>query len=463
MDLGPRLEEALGREGSSFDGTLLLAQLTGSRGFNLHVSSSDEDLFGVFAAPIESVICGEPTKSLCGHQPVDYETHELETFLSLLTKGNPKVIEPLFAPEETCWKLKAIEPLMKRARECVLSQNTMKHYLKYARAQKGDDHVETPPKKRYHSLRLVQEAARIARGEPPVVFWREGPDRDQILRFRAGHGTQQEFEDLFASFLAQASLATSQLPEHTDIDSLEPLIVQFRRDYQLGHARQPLSFSGPSALNPVYDAAQRLLGQAGFPSWPILFVGVSGSISSEEDVIGVFATDLDHVLGFHRNRVVQVTPTSIVRAPEFRSSINGKGLILLEVSVFCSLLSAGNHRVLELLLQASERTRWSTPWFNWFLEKRNDFVGKQPVEHCFGMAKSCQKAGNLRLASKFISYCFSLLEDGDLRWDGSVLSEDIVGERIAWLDKNRKDHQGFRNMSAARISIRNHLLHYWGL
>lgn len=74
---------------------IILSMVSGSKAFNLNVASSDEDLFGVYMlSPFSTGF----KRSVAGHDPTDYEVHEIEEFLLLLEKGNPKVSRADFVP-----------------------------------------------------------------------------------------------------------------------------------------------------------------------------------------------------------------------------------------------------------------------------------------------------------------------------------------------------------------------------
>lgn len=98
------------------------------------------------------------------------------------------------------------------------------------KAQKGSE-AETPPKKRYHALRLVMEAERIGTGLGPRVWFDSGPDRDAIMRFRNGEGTQEEFLAVYTATAERAKALGHKLSASTNVDELEPLLVDLRREF----------------------------------------------------------------------------------------------------------------------------------------------------------------------------------------------------------------------------------------
>jgi predicted nucleotidyltransferase len=85
----------------------LLCQIAGSSAFNLNLPSSDKDYFGVFLfntnASLSSSSLVSVPFSVDGHLPEDHQLYELEFYLQLLMKGNPKVIEPIFT-DKLCYR-----------------------------------------------------------------------------------------------------------------------------------------------------------------------------------------------------------------------------------------------------------------------------------------------------------------------------------------------------------------------
>lgn len=86
--------------------------------------------------------------------------YELKRYLELILKGNPKVIEPLWAEHfsffDNIWKS------FEKDRKIVLSQQTIEQYVGYARGKihnwkKGKG---TETKNLYHAMRLIKEAHR---------------------------------------------------------------------------------------------------------------------------------------------------------------------------------------------------------------------------------------------------------------------------------------------------------------
>ena len=230
-----KLDGYLQKNASFSNSVLVCSQIAGSFAYNLNVETSDEDMFGVYMAPIENVILGSFKDSICSHDP-DFETHEVEKYLLLLEKGNPKVIEPIFT-SHLIWKSEDFRELLEIVQPFVLSKHTLTQYRHYAKSQKGDNE-ETPPKKRYHSIRLALEANRIARGLKPAVFM-EGEDRDMIMDFRKGLGTEKEFLEKFETLLKETYECKLEMPEKTDMNEreVEEKLIEMRRKCLIQHPK----------------------------------------------------------------------------------------------------------------------------------------------------------------------------------------------------------------------------------
>lgn len=173
-------------------GRVIFSKLWGSYSHNTALPSSDQDYLMVYAAPTRDVLSlHPPVETVDGKNP-DFEAHEVAKFCRLLMKGNPSMIECLFT-ERMCnaspeWGELAAE------RQRFLSQRVVAQYLGYGLGQlkrfdvgsrlhtKGGKQNE---KWLYHMIRVLLDARRIAQGGEPVV-WKEGEERETLMRIRSG-------------------------------------------------------------------------------------------------------------------------------------------------------------------------------------------------------------------------------------------------------------------------------------
>jgi RNA repair pathway DNA polymerase beta family len=92
---------------------------------------------------------------------------EVGKFVELLGKGNPKLVEPLFASHLT-WSAPEWEGAV-AVRKTAINFNTVKQYLLYSQqklkaAKEALQAKQAPWKDLYHALRLAKEANRLASG-----------------------------------------------------------------------------------------------------------------------------------------------------------------------------------------------------------------------------------------------------------------------------------------------------------
>jgi hypothetical protein len=194
----------------------------------------------------------------------------------------------------------------------------------------------------------------------------------------------------------------------------------------------------------LVERSRNLLKKFGLEECRLLLVAASGSdlLTHEKnkdkvcDYVGIFVAPLENILGFGKNRIIQISEDGgkLVRQGESKVSVNGKGLVLYEVGTFLSLLLNGNHRMVEALFAPKKYERSGS----WFVQLReSDLIpkkSKQFLEHCFGMVKASVMTGNLKLAQKFLSYCDEILSDdpmtfeikGDVEEDVAVLENRMV-------------------------------------
>jgi predicted nucleotidyltransferase len=112
--------------------------------------------------------------------------YEVDKFCKLLAKGNPKVIEPLFA-EHLCFCSQEWETL-KTLKSLAITQTTVTQYVGYALGKISDYKKGTGQdanKNFYHAIRLLKEAKRMVEGENPQV-WFTGEDREYLMSIRRG-------------------------------------------------------------------------------------------------------------------------------------------------------------------------------------------------------------------------------------------------------------------------------------
>ncbi|KAL6058512.1 hypothetical protein QOT17_014784 [Balamuthia mandrillaris] len=343
-------------------GELIFAMLAGSQAFNLAVATSDEDWFGIYAGDIEATFgLQAPAPSLDGNDP-DYAIYEVSKYAELLLKGNPKVIEPLFA-KHNCWT-HPLWHLLQNKREAFLTQTTLAQYVKYSRSQLHDaKELSGQPKhkKLCHALRLMREAYRISRGEGPMV-WFEGEERDYLLSIRSGAVDENSILQELTELQETIEKRKESLPARTDPSLLDQWIEQVRLQSISSNLWQnvPPSFLDQqehisSSSLALKQRAEDLLSKHGVNNGArVLCCIPSGSKAhglairnkASEDYIGVFVVDTPSVLRM-KEAVRRVDEVGGLQSKQ--KEIAARGMLLLEASHACRLLCQGHHRLVEAL------------------------------------------------------------------------------------------------------------------
>jgi hypothetical protein len=239
-------------------------------------------------------------------------------------------------------------------------------------------------------------AQMLQTGLAPRVWFEEGSDRDTILRFRQGVGSEEEFLGLYNSACVSALAGCASLPATTNVNVLEPLLVEARVSYL-----QPPANSSPfkaligstSGSEVLRDRALAKLAAAGLGGSTVLFVGQSGAAmygldsDQTEDFVGVFVAPLRNVLGFARNRIARVDDEGMQTIVTCKNVSHGRGMVLFELSHFAALFQAGNHRFLEQLYLKKERQKYESDWWKLIEKNVELFLGKQAIEHYVGCLK----------------------------------------------------------------------------
>lgn len=215
-------------------GRVIFAKVWGSRSHNTHLPASDSDFAGVYVLPTGTLLSAklpqEPGVELTWKQNgeevkselPDFDFQEVGKFANLLLVGNPSMTEMLFTermfvagPE---WEeLRAI-------RKSFLTRQSVEQYIGYMRGQlqrlvntegRGGLHTKGGAyneKWCYHLLRLAGDAKRIARGEAPVV-WKEGEEREFLMRVRRNEFSWQETQGLIERAVQDVLNAKTPAPE----------------------------------------------------------------------------------------------------------------------------------------------------------------------------------------------------------------------------------------------------------
>lgn len=195
---------------TSQKGSLIYLAEGGSRMYNLSTPESDSDFVGVFlwdtSVVLSSISKKKESAENKGKQArIEHSCFEARMMAEMLLKGNPNVVELLFAPSAHFCS-KEFEFLRQHRRK-LISEYAMVQYDSWvkwhlARIASGSK-AERAGKLFYHALHKLAGLQCLARGEDPVVVMDDGPTplsdeeicgaiaagnitRDVILRIRKG-------------------------------------------------------------------------------------------------------------------------------------------------------------------------------------------------------------------------------------------------------------------------------------
>lgn len=215
----------------------------GSTAYGLARPGSDVDQLGVFIAPTEAVL-GLSGRSVVDsshvtHEP-DLTLHEVGKYLRLAVKGNPTVLELLFAPEYVV----CTEPgrALVGLRSAVLSTPAVRNaYGGYARQQAerlqrrhagGQEGFSSDVRGRTekhgrHCMRLMLMGEELlATGELTLDV---SGHREEL--FAAGELAGSDpvaFAALFAERDERLQQVSSVLPDHPDLEAVNATLVEIR-------------------------------------------------------------------------------------------------------------------------------------------------------------------------------------------------------------------------------------------
>lgn len=209
---------------------VMFAKVWGSRSHHTEIDGSDWDFSGVYVAPTRSVLSfRHAAETLDGKDP-DFSFHEAGKFCTLLLKGNFGIVEMLFT--ERMYRGSPEWDWLKSQRKKFLSKQVVKQYIGFSEGNLKDLRARANGsydlKAGYHLIRVLQDALRIVRGGEPIV-WKEGEQRDFLLRIRNGEFSFKELDKMAGNILAEIkSCEPWQLPDRGDEDALEEWLVAVR-------------------------------------------------------------------------------------------------------------------------------------------------------------------------------------------------------------------------------------------
>lgn len=215
----------------------------GSHAYGTDRPDSDDDYRDVYLAPtVDLFRLRGPAESFDCQDP-DVTLYELAKFAKLAAACNPTVLEVLWAEP---LHLSPAGQLLRAHRQVFLSRRALKTYGGYAHQQlakatkgvggsRGSGHFRRE-KFLLHTIRLAEAGLHLLRtGEVQVRV----PDPAGLWE-RANRGLDAvvaEFADLDDRLAVAA--ASSPLPEHPDLASIDHLMVTLRQAYHEPSRRQP--------------------------------------------------------------------------------------------------------------------------------------------------------------------------------------------------------------------------------
>jgi len=212
--------------------------VVGSRAYGLDTESSDTDLRGVYAAPVDMLwsLFGAPEQFEDNRAQSCY--WELQKFLVMALKANPNVLECLYSPLVD--KITPLGVKLLSIRHCFLSQMVFQTFNGYALSQfkKLEQDLRNQGEVRWkhamHLLRLLLTgAATLRNGYVPV---RVEAHRDRLLLIKRGSLPWPELDrwrqELHRDF--EQALQETRLPPRPDYETVNQFLLDARRENLAG-------------------------------------------------------------------------------------------------------------------------------------------------------------------------------------------------------------------------------------
>jgi uncharacterized protein len=207
--------------------------IVGSRAFGLSGEGSDEDIRGVYLAPVNVLMSLWGAPEQIEEQDRDIVYWELEKYLRLALKANPNVLETLWTPMINI-KTELAEELLS-IREAFLSRYIFTTYGGYAISQfekMRKEYEQTASFKVKHALHLIRllisGTVALKHGHIMVDV---SEHRESLLAIKQGRLTFQEIQEWRRQLEEQFNQAyeITSLPELPDVLKVNNFLLKARK------------------------------------------------------------------------------------------------------------------------------------------------------------------------------------------------------------------------------------------
>jgi predicted nucleotidyltransferase len=210
----------------------ILRGVAGSTAHGLAREGSDEDLLGIYWEPTNKLVGINPpsVRSLTRTSTSpDFTYHELGKYMGLALKANPTALELMWL--ESYMDTSATGDLLIENRKLFLSDIGVKNaFMGYAsdqlRKAQGGNQTAQRAKNARHMFRLLELGTQLRetgdmhiRVSNPQDYW----DLEEM--------SVDQWVALFEKKVEKFSSTKSALPEHPAYDTLDKILIEFRKDH----------------------------------------------------------------------------------------------------------------------------------------------------------------------------------------------------------------------------------------
>ncbi len=238
----------------------ILRSVVGSGVHGIAIAGTDDhDEMGIYIEPPEYLLGVEqhrqdyiwrtqPEGVRSGHGDTDLVLYSLRKYLRLAIKGNPTVLLPLFAPEESVVVSSALGRELRALRTSFLSRQAVERFLGYMHSQHermlGQSKRDVPNRpelvERYgwdvkygsHALRLAHQGYEIA-STGHLTLPMPSPDRERVLAVKRGEVPRDEVSAEITEFQVRVrellDSGRSPLPPTADYPAITTWAISAQR------------------------------------------------------------------------------------------------------------------------------------------------------------------------------------------------------------------------------------------
>ena len=211
------------RNNSYFGNQIIMLGISGSNSYGTNIDGSDLDIRGISLELPQDLLLLKESRNIADNH-TDTTIYQFNSFIKLLVKGQPNMIEMLgLRKEDYLYKNYIFDELLKN-KEMFLSQHILHRIKGYTESEYKKSCNIGEKKKKYkswmHIIRLYSFGYEIANGN---IFTYREKEKSLLLNIRKGIFNKEEFEEILRIYREKFEIAAnnSKIPYDPDLQKIK--------------------------------------------------------------------------------------------------------------------------------------------------------------------------------------------------------------------------------------------------